>query len=442
MRKYSSSRDVDYVHGRRGAVPGVAALPARRPRSRWAVHALALVALLALCGQVGPIGQGADSRASARAGDASDAPSPSFGLPLAGFRGQQAVPTAVPTVAPSPAPALPAWLQSDRATTLWTTADPGAVAMGEVPQWSYLRSLGPGIGERLPVEEPGDGFARLPSRGWVDASAVGPSGPPDVEWQVAIQPEVPGAPRWQGQAWPQGVTAEFAAIVDGDSGQLLYGKNAHGRVAPASLTKIVTAIVALERGQVSDTVEVSVDGSDMGDSTVMGLRPGQRLSLQVLLYGLMLPSGNDAALAIAQHIGGTETGFAGMMNDLVTRLELKDSHYVNPHGLDAASHFSSPYDMATLARYGMRYRAFAALAGARTYEGEGYQLWNLNRLLWSYDGADGVKIGYTDLAGRAIVGSATRNGHRVFVALMRSPDLWGDTMSLLDYAFKNFRWGS
>ncbi|MBI4492169.1 MAG: D-alanyl-D-alanine carboxypeptidase [Chloroflexi bacterium] len=419
----------------------------RRARNRWLVHLLALLVLLALAvpGHARLLSQEAEP-GSAAASDGAEAgeSAPALGLPLGGLWPQRVaptlLPTPLPTPEPTPAPSLPAWVQNQHVTTLWAAPEPGSASVREVPQGRRLRTLGPATGERLLVEDPGDGGARLPARGWVDASAAGPAGPPEVEWQLALQPDAPGAPRWQGQAWPQGISAEFAVVLDGTSGQVLYGKDAHGRVAPASLTKIATAIVALERGQLSDLVQVSVDSSAMPGSTVMGLSPGERLSLRALLYGLMLPSGNDAALAIAQHIGGSEARFVDLMNELVARLELKDTHFINPHGLDAQGHFSSPYDMAMLARHGMRDLTFATLAGARSFEGEGYHLTNLNRLLWSYEGADGVKPGYTEAAGRALVGSATRDGHRVFVALMQSPDLWGDVVGLLNYAFRSFRW--
>jgi D-alanyl-D-alanine carboxypeptidase len=229
--------------------------------------------------------------------------------------------------------------------------------------------------------------------------------------------------------------------VDGATGALLYGKNPHGRVAPASVTKIATAIVALEHARPDERVAISVDARLMPESTVMGLEPGENLSLLTLLYGLMLPSGNDAALAIAQHVGGGSVErFVQMMNDKARALGLENTHFANPHGLDAPDHYSSPFDMVQFARYGMRNAEFAQLAAAKSWAGEGYRLSNLNRLLWSYPGADGVKVGYTDEAGKTIVATATRDGHRVYVGLMRSLDLVSDCTLLLDYAFENFTW--
>lgn len=412
----------------------------RRAVARWPARLLAVGALVAL----GVLGLGGAGRS------ASPLPSPTS---LASLGESSPVPSlaalGTPPGSPADSPVPPAqaplglptgWLQNHRPAVLWSAAEADASAVRELPQWTPLRALGPSAGERLLVEEPGDGFARLPARGWVEASAVGPSGGPPVDWRLAVYPDLRGAPRWQGTRWPQGISAEFGAVVDGDSGQLLYGKDPFGRVAPASLTKIATAIVALERADLNDVVTSPINASEMPESTVMGLSRGERVSLRTLLYGLMLPSGNDAAVAIAHHVGGSEARFVELMNELAARLELRDTHFANPHGLDAPGHYSSPFDMAQLARYGMRNPHFAALAAAKVYEAEGYRLYNLNQLLWAYDAADGVKIGYTDLAGRAIVGSATRDGHRLFVALMRSPDHYGDAIGLLNYAFRSFRW--
>ena len=131
------------------------------------------------------------------------------------------------------------------------------------------------------------------------------------------------------------------------------------------------------------------------------------------------------------------------MNEKVRSLGLTGSHFVNPHGLDADGHYSTPYDMAMLARQGLKNPTFRALAMAKSFDtgdGKGYALRNLNQLLWRYPGADGVKIGYTDAAGRAIVGSAAHDGHRVIVAMMRSADIYADSAALLDWAFASYSW--
>jgi len=248
-----------------------------------------------------------------------------------------------------------------------------------------------------------------------------------------------------GSAPPPNVTAWSIAVVDQDSGQLLYGRDPHRHLAPASLTKIFTALVALEQGgDLQRQVTVHFDRSELVDSTLMGIHNGETYSMQDLLYGLMLPSGNDAALAIADNIGGNEANFANMMNAEAAKLGLHDSHFVDAHGLDRPNHYSSTYDLAMAARYGMmNFPEFRTLVKARLWTVHGTRTWtvyNLNRFLWSYPGADGVKIGYTDNSGHAIVASATRNGHRVFVALIHCGDIVNDSVPLFNWVFNNFTW--
>lgn len=254
------------------------------------------------------------------------------------------------------------------------------------------------------------------------------------------------APLRTRDAAPPTISAPEAVVVDEASGAILWARDADRRVAIASLTKIVTALVALERGRLNARVATDVDYRTLEDSTVMGLLPGDEFTLEDLLYGLMLPSGNDAALAIARHIAGSEEAFAALMNRKATELGLANSRFVNPHGLDAPGHYSSAYDMAMFARHGMlRDGDFRRLARTKVWTAQGkrgpVELWNLNRLLYGqYDGADGVKIGYTEEAGRTMVASAARNGHRVYASFMHSENLVADARALLDYAFNNFTW--
>jgi D-alanyl-D-alanine carboxypeptidase len=231
-------------------------------------------------------------------------------------------------------------------------------------------------------------------------------------------------------------------VIDEGSGALLFGKDPHLRLPPASVTKIFTTLVALRYGDLKQNVVVNFDPSQLTDSTLMGIHPGETYSLEDLLYGLMLPSGNDAALAIANEVGGSTARFVSLMNAQASELGLVDSHFVNPHGLDAPGHYSSAYDLAMAARYGMtHYGEFRQLAAARSWTVQGtrtFTVSNLNRFLHSYSGADGVKIGYTDAAGKTIVASATRNGHRVYVVLLHCHDIVADSWPLFDWAFGNF----
>lgn len=356
---------------------------------------------------------------------------------------------APPSAGPSAAPVRPetVWVQAFRATALWSSERADAARLTDLGQWTALRQIGAPIGTRVQVEYPGDGQTSLPLRGWINTPDIAPAGPPNPEYELAsggnVSPTsgVP-VPRRIVQAWPQGISAQYAVMLDEGSGEILWGRNAHGRVPPASLTKIITALVALDRTRPADRVTVQVDSRSpmFYDSTLMGLKAGETLSMETLLYGLMLPSGNDAAVAIAQYVGGSEPGFVDLMNAKADQLGLTDSHFVNPHGLDADGHYSSPYDLSMFARTGMRDPLFQRLAGSRQYVAEGYTLNNLNRLLGMYPKADGIKVGYTDNAGRAIVASATQDGHRVYVALLRSNNPTPEAQALLEWAFRSFAW--
>ena len=254
----------------------------------------------------------------------------------------------------------------------------------------------------------------------------------------------PVSPKKTGSAPAPSVSGISVAVIDADSDALLHGLVPHRRLAPASLTKIFTALVALRYGRPQERITVQFDPAQLSDSTLMGIHPGETYTLEDLLYGLMLPSGNDAALAIANAIGGSTEHFVAMMNHEVTDLGLRDSHFVNPHGLDAPDHYSSAYDMTMAARYGMQhYPEFRKIVGTETWVVHGtrsFTIYNLNRFLGNYPGADGVKIGFTDDAGRTIVASATRDGHQVFVAVMKVGDWVSNTAPLFNWVYQNFTW--
>jgi D-alanyl-D-alanine carboxypeptidase len=174
-------------------------------------------------------------------------------------------------------------------------------------------------------------------------------------------------------------------------------------------------------------------------STVMGLEPGMQLSLRDLLYGLLLVSGNDAAIAIADHVAGNTPAFAAMMNVLAQTLGLSDTHFANPHGLDEAGHVSSSHDMALLGRALLEQPQLAAIVRTEHYQPawDGPEVWNGNELLDRYRGAVGVKIGYTEQAGQTIVAAAQRGGRTVIVSVLSAWDRYADASALLDWAFAN-----
>jgi hypothetical protein len=355
------------------------------------------------------------------------------------------------TVTFDPRLGLPQWLHAMQDLPLWSSADSSAQSSGSVPAaGAYVKPLGPFGDSRIEVYYPGD--ADHPAtQAWVDTAKVQPSGIP--AW-IAPQtsPSAPpldvqtlsAPPRRTGEGPVPNTSAVHIAIVDDASGQMIYSEQPSDQVPQASTTKIATTIVALERDpDLSQRIKVTVSASAMvarDGSSTMGIEPGLSVSLDTLLHGMMLPSGNDAAEQVAVSLGGTREQYIQWMNDEAASLGLKDTHFVNPSGMDADGHYSSAYDMAMLARYAMRNATFRDLASDISYSGDGFKMANLNRLLGVYPGADGVKIGFTDAAQKTFVASAVHDGHRVFVSLMRSEDLPGDSSALFNWVWDNYTW--
>ena len=251
------------------------------------------------------------------------------------------------------------------------------------------------------------------------------------------------APRRITADFPPATGAAAVVVVDEASGALLYGRNAQTPLAPASLTKIATAIVAIEGSDLDAWTVTDVDSRALPGTSVMGLQSGDCFQLRDLLWGLLLPSGNDAALALGRAIVGSDAAFVDLINARVARLGLTATSFVDAHGLGGPEHLASAYDIAMLARYAMQLPAFAeaVAAPARTVRGSRViPLRNGNRFLSVYPGADGVKTGYTEEAGLTFAASVTRDGHRLFVVLLDAPDRYDDAARLLDWAFANYRW--
>lgn len=246
---------------------------------------------------------------------------------------------------------------------------------------------------------------------------------------------------------PPSITGETAVLIDAKTGKILYDKNAHIRMEPASTTKIMTAILALEKGKLTDVV-VTGKEPPLADGTRIYLEEGEKLTLEQMLYALLLNSANDAAVAIAEHIGGDVTSFVKMMNEKAREIGAKDTTFVNPNGLPAEGHLTTAYDLALMTRYALlNFPEFRKIVSTKTFnipwQGKEWdrKLINLNKLLWNYDGADGVKTGYTSSAGQTIVASATKNGWQLIAVVLKSKgkDVWTDAESLLDYGFNNFQ---
>ena len=225
--------------------------------------------------------------------------------------------------------------------------------------------------------------------------------------------------------------------MDGTTGQVLYEKNADEKSLIASTTKIMTALVVCEQCNVLDRVRIPKEAVGIEGSS-MYLQEGEVLTVQELLYGLMLSSGNDAATALAIYCGGTVEGFAELMNDKARLLGMRDSHFVNPHGLDAPEHYATARDLAVLACYAMENPIFAQTVSTKNVRVGQRSLHNHNKLLWQVDGADGVKTGYTKAAGRILVSSATREGRRVVGVTINAPNDWQDHAELINQAFSDY----
>jgi D-alanyl-D-alanine carboxypeptidase (penicillin-binding protein 5/6) len=234
------------------------------------------------------------------------------------------------------------------------------------------------------------------------------------------------------------ITADAAVVLDARTGSILYAKQPYQRRPPASTTKILTAIVALESGRLRDEIVVSPSAGYTEGSSIY-LRPGDKIVLEELIWGALLESGNDACVAIAEHLANNEAGFSRLQNRKARAVGAWDTHFVNPHGLTDPDHYTSAYDLGIIARYALRNSKFQEMV--RTQEKqpekpyETRSFFNTNRLLWSYSGCDGVKTGTTQAAGQCLVASASRGGRQLVVVVLHSDDRWSDAAVLLDYGF-------
>lgn len=243
---------------------------------------------------------------------------------------------------------------------------------------------------------------------------------------------------------PTGLTAKGAVVIDMKTGQVLFDQNKDAKLYPASITKILTCILALEKGKLTDLVKTSQLAREQEGNRVY-LETGEEQPLEMMLYGLMLNSGNDAAVAIAEYLGGSVEYFAKMMNDKAAELGAKNTHFVTPSGLHDENHYTTPYDMALIANYAMKNAKFREIVATEHYSWNGKEwqteLYNLNPMLWNYDGANGVKTGFTDQAMQTMVASAKRGDREVMTVVMGVQDkltIRKETTALLDYGFDAF----
>ena len=243
------------------------------------------------------------------------------------------------------------------------------------------------------------------------------------------------------------VKAEAYVLMDADSGKVLLAANEHKRLAPASITKLMTLILAVEdlqNGKVGlkDKVVTSEEAWKMGGSQIY-LAPGEEMTYEDMLIAIAVGSANDACVAVAEHLEGTHKNFVERMNREAKMLGLKDTHFVNSNGLSASNHYTSVYDMAVMARHALNYPKILEYTSIKEYklrQGE-FVLYNTNKLLWWYQGADGFKTGWTNEAKYCLTSTAKRDGLRLIGAVMASPEQHGnfrDTMKLFNYGFARY----
>ncbi len=243
------------------------------------------------------------------------------------------------------------------------------------------------------------------------------------------------------------VSAQAAVLIEKESGRVLYSKNPDERLPMASTTKIMTAICAIENksGDMDKTIEISSSAAGVEGSS-MYLEKGEKMTMKELLYGLMLSSGNDAAVAIAEEVSGDCESFANLMNKKAEEMTLKNTHFTNPNGLPDDEHYSTARDMAIITAYALSNAEFSEIVSSKSYkiEGDGKAyprvLSNHNKLLSMYEGCIGVKTGFTKAAGRCLVSAAQRDGMTLIAVTLNAPNDWSDHASMFDFGFSNYKY--
>lgn len=243
-----------------------------------------------------------------------------------------------------------------------------------------------------------------------------------------------------GDKLPQ-MTASSAIVIEAKTGHVLYERDADKRMYPASTTKMMTLITALESNKLDEIVTVSERASG-ADGSTLWLEIGEQIPLGELLSGMIMTSGNDAAIAIAEHVDGTVPEFAAHMTRRAQELGATGTNFVNANGMPDENHYTTAHDLARMAAYGYTLDHFADIVSAK----DGYYSWvhdpthylrSENQMLWLYEGGNGVKTGYTDAAGRCLVSAANRNGVQLIAVVLDSLYIWNDSIALLDYGFSN-----
>ncbi|MFA5524252.1 MAG: D-alanyl-D-alanine carboxypeptidase family protein [Tissierellales bacterium] len=236
-------------------------------------------------------------------------------------------------------------------------------------------------------------------------------------------------------------SAESAVLIDSKTGRVIYSSNHNLRRPVASTTKIMTALLAIEYGDLYSIVKVKDSAIGVEGSSIY-LAKGEEILLKDLVYGLMLRSGNDAAVAIAEHISGSVDKFVNLMNEKAKNIGASNTNFVNPHGLHDPNHFSTAYDLAIITREAMKTDFFRDVSKTKTWVADreiNQYFSNKNDVVWEYKGGDGVKIGYTKAAGRCLVASATRDEIQLIAVVINDGNWFNDSYRMLDYGFDNFK---
>jgi D-alanyl-D-alanine carboxypeptidase len=236
---------------------------------------------------------------------------------------------------------------------------------------------------------------------------------------------------------------QAVAVVEASCGRMIYGKDSGSRRPAASLVKIATALVVTDQRRLTDIVDIQNNGWDLAaedGSSIMGLRVGMQLSVEELVWGLLLMSGNDAANELARHFGGVEH-FVALMNAKAASLGLTDTHFRNAHGLDADGAYSTAFELTVFGRALLADPLLATMVVTQHHvtDWKPDGIWNGNWLLYIYPEAIGIKTGYTEAAGGTIVAAATRDGRTLVTSVLNSADVFWDSMRLFDWAFQNTR---
>lgn len=233
-------------------------------------------------------------------------------------------------------------------------------------------------------------------------------------------------------------SASCSVLMEQESGRILYEENSHERRAIASITKLMTALVAAESG-VNLKESISVPREAVGaEGSSLYLKEGEVLTLETLLYGMLLHSGNDAALAVAICCAGSVDDFVSEMNRKAAELGMSNTHFENPNGLDGETHYSTAYDMALLARACLMQETLVNMFQTKNITLEGRTFTNHNKLLWRYDGCVGLKTGYTKKAGRTLVSASSRDGMTLIAVTLNDGNDWEDHSTLLDWGYANY----